>query len=102
MFGFLRPGPTLSERDIRRGQFLMHWDGVLAGAMFSLGSGGFMAAYTLALGANNLQMGILAALPPVSQVIPLPAIPHWSWWRRRHQTRASNCHYKRLLFNLRL
>ena len=42
--------------------------------MFSLGSGAFMAAYALALGANNLQVGILAALPPVSQVIQLPSI----------------------------
>ena len=42
--------------------------------MFSLGSGGFMAAYALALGANNLQVGILAALPFVSQVLQLPTI----------------------------
>ena len=74
MFGFLKPSPTLSEREIRRSQLMMRWDSVLAGAMFSLGSGGFMVAYALALGANNLQVGILAALPPVSQVIQLPAI----------------------------
>ena len=74
MFRFLRPSPTLSERDIRRSQSLMRWDSVLAGAMFTLSSGGFLAAYALALGANNLQVGILAALPPVSQIIQLPAI----------------------------
>ena len=74
MLGFLSPSPTLSERDIRRGQRFMLWDGVLGGAMFSLGSGGFMAAYALALGANNLQVGILAALPIAAQVIQLPAI----------------------------
>ena len=33
-----------------------------------------MAAYALALGANNLQVGILAALPFVSQVIQAPSI----------------------------
>ena len=74
MLGFLRPSPTLSERDVRRSQLMMRLDGLTAGALFSLGSGGFMAAYALALGANNLQVGILAALPPVSQVIQLPAI----------------------------
>ena len=74
MLEFLRPSPTLSEGDIRRSQRLMRWDSVLAGAMFTLSSGGFMAAYALALGANNLQVGILAALPPVSQIIQLPAI----------------------------
>ena len=26
----------------------------------------------------------------------------WSWWRRRHQARARQCHYKRRLFHLRL
>ena len=39
-----------------------------------MGSGGFMAAYALALGANNLQVGILAALPFITQVVQLPAI----------------------------
>ena len=74
ILGFLKPSPTLSESDIRRSQFLMRWDGVLAGAMFSLGSGGFMAAYALALGANNLQVGILAALPTASQMVRLPSV----------------------------
>ncbi len=74
MFGFLRPSPTLSECDVQRGQFMLRWEGVLSGAVFSLGSGGFMAAYALALGANNLQVGILAALPFVFQVLQLPSI----------------------------
>ena len=74
MLGFLKPSPTLSEGDVQRTLGLMRWDGVAASALFSLGSGGFMAAYALALGANNLQVGILAALPPMSQVIQLPAI----------------------------
>ncbi len=74
MFGFLRPSATLCQREVQRSLRLMRWDGVLGGAMFSLGSGGFMAAYALALGANNLQVGILAALPPVSQVAQLPAV----------------------------
>ncbi len=52
----------------------MIWEGVASGALFSLGSGGFMAAYALALGANNLQVGILAALPFITQVAQLPAI----------------------------
>ena len=33
-----------------------------------------MAAYALALGANNLQVGVLAALPFVTQLLQLPAI----------------------------
>ena len=52
-------------------------------AVFSLGSGGFMAAYALALGANNLQVGVLAALPFVTQVLQVPAILALERLRRR-------------------
>ena len=45
-----------------------------AGAMRSLGTGGLMAAYALALGANNLEVGIIAALPFITQVMRLPAV----------------------------
>ena len=58
-------------------------DGVASGAMFSLGSGGFMAAYALALGANNLQVGLLAALPFITQIAQLPAILAVERFRRR-------------------
>ena len=27
---------------------------------------------------------------------------YWSWWRRHHQAKARQCHYKRRLSNLRL
>ena len=83
MLGFLRPSPTLSPQETRRSQRLMMWGAVTGGAMFSLGSGGFMAAYALALGANNLQVGILSALPPVSQVVQLPAILAVEGFRKR-------------------
>ena len=83
MIGFLTPSPTLTPQETRRSQRLMMWGAVMGGAMFSLGSGGFMAAYALALGANNLQVGILAALPPVSQVMQLPAILAVERFRRR-------------------
>ena len=62
---------------------MMIWEGVASGALFSLGSGGFMAAYALALGANNLQVGILAALPFITQVAQLPAILAVERFRRR-------------------
>ena len=70
----LRPSPTLTDTELGRSLRLMIWEGVASGALFSLGSGGFMAAFALALGANNLQVGILAALPFITQVAQLPAI----------------------------
>ena len=53
---------------------MMVWEGLASGGVFSVASGGFMAAFALALGANNLQVGILAALPFVTQVAQLPAV----------------------------
>ena len=35
---------------------------------------GYLAAYALALGANNLQVGIVSAVPFMSLVVQLPAI----------------------------
>ena len=43
MIGFLTPSPTLTPQETGRGQRLMLWSTVMAGAMFSLG-GGFMDA----------------------------------------------------------
>ena len=74
MMQFLRPSPTLTDGDVRRSMTLLVWEGARSSAMFSLGSGGFMAAYALALGANNLQVGLLAALPFLAQLLQLPAI----------------------------
>ena len=42
-----------------------------------------MAAFALALGANNFQVGILAALPFVTQVLQLPATLAVERFRRR-------------------
>ena len=74
MFSFLQPQPTLTERETQRSLRSMDWSGMSAGAMRSLGTGGLMAAYALALGANNLEVGIIAALPFITQVMRLPAV----------------------------
>ena len=74
MLGFLRPSSTLTQQDVGNGLRLMIREGVSSMTMFSLTTGGFMAAYALALGANNFQIGVLAALPFFTQVMQLPAI----------------------------
>ena len=43
MLRWLQPSPTLTQQDTQRSLGLMRWDVVLASAMFSLESGGFMA-----------------------------------------------------------
>ena len=83
MLNSLQPSPTLTTHEVQRSLRLIIWEGVASGAMFSLGSGGFMAAYALALGANNLQIGLLAALPFITQIAQLPAILAVERFRKR-------------------
>lgn len=71
---FLRPTPTVSDEQLALSLTLMKWEGVLSGTMFALGSGGFMAAYALALGANNFQIGLLAGIPFLTQVLQIPGV----------------------------
>lgn len=83
MLALFRPSPTLTDRDVQTGLRMMVWESVASGALFTLCSGGFMAAYALALGANNLQIGLLAALPFISQVVQIPGILLVERFRRR-------------------
>ena len=83
MWTLLQPSPTLTAEDVRRSLRMMVWESVSSSTVFSLGSGGFMAAYALALGANNLQVGLLASLPFVSQVAQIPGILAVERFRKR-------------------
>ena len=60
---FLKPKPTISDRDINSGLRWFSFQGMTAGGLFSITTSGFLVAFALAMGANNLQIGILAALP---------------------------------------
>lgn len=60
---FLLPSPTLSEEDTQRGMKWLTWEGAATMGFNSITESGFLAAYALLLGANNFQIGILAALP---------------------------------------
>lgn len=74
VFGFLRPSPTLTNDDVRSSLRMMIWDGVTSEALSTIQIMGYLAAYALALGANNLQVGIVSAVPFASLVVQLPAI----------------------------
>jgi hypothetical protein len=50
------------------------WQVVAGGGLEGVTSGGFLAAFALALGASNLQIGILTALPFMVQPIQIPAV----------------------------
>jgi MFS family permease len=50
---------------------------------FSITTSGFLAAYALVLGCNNFQIGILAALPFITQPLQILVIPLVERFRRR-------------------
>ena len=74
MFGFLRPSPTLTSDEVRSSLRMMVMEGITSEALATIQIMGYLAAYALALGANNLQVGIISALPFASQLVQLPAI----------------------------
>ncbi len=78
-----RPKPSLTEAEVQRGLRMTVWQGVTATAMFSVTTSGLLAAFALALGANNLQIGILAAIPFIMQPVQIPAILLVERLRRR-------------------
>lgn len=49
-------------------------DGILSQMMVTLTSGVFLVAFALELGASNLVVGLLAAIPAVMQLLQVPAV----------------------------
>ncbi len=74
MLGFLRPSPTLTPREVRSSLRMMMLEGLTSEALATVQVMGYLAAYALALGASNLQVGIVSAVPFATLVIQLPAI----------------------------
>ena len=71
---FLQPQSTIEPDQVRSGLRALTAQGTVGMGFDAITTGGFMAAFALALGANNLQIGILAALPFIMQPLQIPAI----------------------------
>ena len=69
-----KPRPTLTDAEVARGLRWMTWEGMATMGVFSITTSGLMAAFALALGANAFQIGILAAIPSMTQPLQIPAI----------------------------
>ncbi|MBL7209720.1 MAG: MFS transporter [Dehalococcoidia bacterium] len=74
IFSFLRPKPTISDEEIKTGLRWLTLEGTVSMGFSSITTSGILAAFALALGANNLQIGILAAIPFITQPLQIPAI----------------------------
>lgn len=80
---FLKPRPTISDEEVASGLKWLTLEGMTSLGFFSITTSGFLAAFALALGANNLQIGILAAIPFITQPLQIPVIPLVERVRRR-------------------
>jgi hypothetical protein len=70
----LLPKETLSEQDVQKGLKIVIWDGLAAEVMTVFSSGTFLVSMALLLGANSMQIGLLAALPLATNVFQLASI----------------------------
>ncbi|MCK4330814.1 MFS transporter [candidate division WOR-3 bacterium] len=65
---------TLTEEEIHKGLRAVIKDGLTTQMMVTLTGGVFLVAFALKLGASNLMIGLLAAIPPLAQLIQIPSI----------------------------
>ena len=65
----------LKPEQVRKGLNISIWEGAFATAHLTLTSGVFLVGYALMLGVNDFQLGLLAALPFLAQMVqPLAAL----------------------------
>jgi MFS family permease len=69
-----RPKDSLNETDVRIGMRSIINDGAASTVMGTLTTGTFLIAFALLLGASNLIIGLLAAIPPLLQLLQIPTI----------------------------
>ena len=80
-----RTSERLTLQETRSGLSFVVKDGLAAEAMTTLTGGTFLVAIALHLGASNFQVGLLAALPIVTNIFQLAAI----WLVQRYNNRRA-------------
>jgi len=65
---------TLDESQVRRGQRNVLMDGLTSQVMTTLTSSVFLVAFALTMGASDIVIGLLAAIPSLSNVIQVPTV----------------------------
>jgi len=74
VFFTLEPQETIDEAALAQGLKYIIRDGLATQAMVTLTSGIFLVAFAIGLGASNTVIGLLAAIPPLAELIQVPAI----------------------------
>jgi MFS family permease len=70
----LQPRTILSRDEVRRGLRALTWEGMASTGFSSITASTFLVAFTLALGANNFQIGVLASIPFITDLLQIPAV----------------------------
>ena len=65
---------SLTDEEVARGLKLVIGDGLATQAMVTLTGGIFLVAFALQLGASNTIIGLLAAIPPLAELLQIPAV----------------------------
>jgi MFS family permease len=73
----------LTEAEINSGLKSTIREGLATQAMVTFSSGIFLVAFAIQLGASNFTIGLLAAIPPLSQLVQIPSIYLVEKYRRR-------------------
>lgn len=81
----LKPKEVLTESEVRRGMKVVIWDGLASEMMTTFTGSAFLVAMALLMGANNVQIGILAALPTFTNIFQLISI----WLVRKFNNRRA-------------
>lgn len=83
IFRILQPKATISEKERSRGLRMLTAEGIVSLGFSSITTSGLLAAFALALGANNLQIGVLAAIPFIMQLFQIPSVILVERFRKR-------------------
>lgn len=70
----LKPSPALTEQQVKSGLGYVTKDGLFSEAMVAFTGGTFLVAMAMQMGASNFQIGLLAALPTLCNILQLASI----------------------------
>lgn len=70
----LKPDESIADADVERGLAWLVRNGIGAQGMETLAAGTLLAAFALELGASFITIGILAAVPHLTQLAQVPAV----------------------------
>ncbi len=79
----LETSTQLTEQEVQRGSRLLVADGVCAMGMGALVGGPFLAAFALAIGASNYEIGMLVTIALLSQLMQLPGLALTRYFPKR-------------------